>query len=146
MPLYGYKVSKIMNAPITYVYNWCTDFRADDPEIIGAQYTRHIVDKSKKRVVWVQHYTRDDKEMEGVRYVVLSPRKKSWHMEGANEESNRTGDYSLRSLGKEKTKLDISIKIQYKTIEPESIPKLKENLSADWEKYKAALEKDYAAR
>jgi hypothetical protein len=137
----SYGISKIINAPISYVYKWCTDFRAEDPMIIGAAYTRHIVDKSNKRAVWIQHY---GAEKEGVRYVTLSP-PDSWHMEGLNDESTRTVDYHLKSLGK-KTELTISIKIKYKTIEPEPVSKLRENLSNDWEKYKAALEKDYLSR
>ena len=137
MPQTSYSISKIINAPISYVYKWCTDFWAEDPMIIGAAYTRHIVDKSSKRAVWIQHYA----DKEAVRYVTLSP-PDSWHMEGLNDESTRTADYHLKSLGK-KTKLTISIKIKYKTIEPEPASKLRENLSNDWEKYKTALEKDY---
>jgi hypothetical protein len=145
VPQFRCSISKIINAPIAYVYNWCTDFRADDPKIIGAPYTRNVIEKTKKRAVWIQHYTRDGVEKEGIRYVTLSP-PNSWHMEGVNEEMDRTGDYSLRPLGKDKTKLQIVIRTRYKSIEPEPVSKLKENISADWEKYKAALEKEYASR
>lgn len=102
-----YRISKIIDAPPSFVYKWCTDFRADDPKILGASYTRHIVDKTKKRAVWIQHYTRDGVEMEGVRYVTLFP-PDSWHMESVNEDADRIGDYHLTPLGKKTNSQSLS--------------------------------------
>ena len=81
---------------------------------------------------------------EGVRIVTLAP-PDSWHLESVNEELARSGDYTLRSVAHGNTKLEIVIKTEFKTIKPESAMKLKQSLSEDWEKYKAALEKDYAS-
>lgn len=144
MPQISYRISQTFDAPLAYVYDWCTDFTDDDPKIIGAPYTRHVIEKTKKRAVWVQRYTRDGAEKEGVRIVTLSP-PDSWHLESINEEVDRTGDYTLSSIGRERTKLEIVIKVRYKSIEAESALKLRQNLSEDWYKYKAALEQDYSS-
>lgn len=140
-----YSISKIFDAPLSFVYSWCTNYTSEDPKIIGASYTRNVIENSKKRAVWIHHYSMDGVPKEGVRIVTMSP-PSSWHMDGINEEADRTGDYALKSLGKNKTRLTIVLKIWYKTIEPESVSKLKENLSSDWDKYKAQLERDYASR
>lgn len=145
MPQSAYGISLAIDAPLTYVYDWCTDFTDDDPKITGAPYTRHVIEKTKKRVVWIQRYTIDGTVKEGVRIVTLSP-PDSWHLESINEEVYRIGDYILSSSGRERTKLKIKIKARYKTNEPKSTLSLKQNLSEDWDKYKAALVKDYASR
>jgi len=138
-----YGISKIFDVPLAYVYNWCTDFSDDDPKIIDASYTRHVIEKTKKRAIWIQHYTQDGVAKEGVRIVTLTP-PDSWHLESVNEELYRTGDYTLASLGRKRTKLEIVIKTRYLSIPAESPTKLKESLSDDWDKYKAALEKEFA--
>jgi len=140
----SYRISKILGAPRDYAYQWCTDFRDDDPKLIDASYTRHVVEKTKKRAIWIQHYSRDGVAKEGVRIVTFSP-PDSWHLESVNEELDRSGDYVLRPAGREKTKLEIVIKTKYKSISPESPIKLKQDLSDDWDKYKIVLERDYSS-
>jgi len=48
-------------------------------------------------------------------------------------------------LGKGRTRLRISVKISYRTIEPESMPELARKLSGEWDKFKTALEKDHSS-
>lgn len=144
MPQITYRISQTFDAPLHYVYSWCTDFTDDDPKIVGAKYKRHVIEKTKKRAIWIQRYTIDGAEKEGVRIVTLAP-PDSWHLDSIGEEVDRIGDYTLRSLGRNTTILKIVIKARYKTIEAESKTKLKQNLFEDWEKYKAALENDYAS-
>ncbi len=71
MPQVKYGISVTFDAPLTFVYKWCTDFHADDPKIIGAPYTRHVIEKTKSRAIWIQHYSRGGVEMEGVRICEL---------------------------------------------------------------------------
>ena len=143
MPQVKYGITVIFDAPLAYVYRWCTDFSDEDPKIINAPYTRHVIEKTKSRSIWIQHYSRDGVEKEGVRIVTMTP-PKSWHLESVNEELNRTGDYKLTPLGCGKTKLDIRLSTKYFTVEPEPAKKLTEGLAEDWVKYKAALQKDYS--
>jgi hypothetical protein len=83
-------------------------------------------------------------DKEGVRAVNFSP-PNSWHLESINEEPDRKGEYRLSSLGRERMTLEIAITTRYKTIGPESMEELAQNLSKDWDKYKAPLEGDYAS-
>lgn len=51
------KVTKTINAPLRYVFNWCTDFREDDPALTNSKGSRKILEKTKKRVVYT-HWIR----------------------------------------------------------------------------------------
>jgi hypothetical protein len=139
-----YRISETINVPLRYAYEWLTDFRDDDTTIIGGPYPRHILRKRKDGFVWTQRYKREGVEKEGVRIITLKP-PNGWHNEAINEEKESSFDYRLTPAGRNRTKLTISAKITYKTIEPEVKAQLERSLSADWQKYKAALEKDYSS-
>lgn len=140
----NYGISQTFEVPLSFAYKWCTDFTDEDPKLIGAPYTRHVIEKTKSRAIWIQHYTRDGIQKEGVRIVTLRP-PDSWHLESINEELYRFGDYKLTSLGRRETKLQIKLRTKYISIPEESKSKLTEALAEDWDKYKIALIKDYEA-
>jgi hypothetical protein len=138
-----FRVSKTINAPISYVYNWCTDFREDDPKITGSNSERKILHKSKKKVIYAQLYEGSDgKQKVAINIVSLNPR--SWHLDYFGQEDDETGEYKLTSLGKNKTKLDMIFKEKWKDIA--KIPSVKEQIDSTekvWNKYVAELEKEY---
>jgi hypothetical protein len=138
------RVSKTINAPLRYVYGWCTDFDEDDPKITGSKSQRRVVEKTKKRVVYVQIYQgADGKEKVAVSYVTLKP-PNAWDLEQFGEEDYETGTYRLKSLGKNKTRLDMVFKETWKDIA--KIPSIEEQVDGTikvWDKYAAALESDH---
>ena len=145
MPQQIIRVSKTINAPLRFAFNWCTDFREDDPQLTGSKSRRIILEKTKKRVVYAEVYTGDDGNQKvGVNIVTLkSPT--SWHLEFFGEEDNEIGDYKLSSLGKNKTKLNMVFKETWKT---ETIPTVEERAESTnkvWDQYVAALEKEFIA-
>ncbi|MDG6996899.1 MAG: hypothetical protein JRN52_13345 [Nitrososphaerota archaeon] len=140
-----FRISKTINAPIRYVYSWCADFREADPKITGSKSKRVILEKTKKRVIYVQLFQREDGQEVAVDIVKLNPFK-SWHLDYFGEEDDETGDYVLTSLGKNKTRLDMTFKEKWKEIA--KIPSKKElvdHTSRVWDKYVAALEKDFTS-
>jgi hypothetical protein len=48
-----------------YVYDWCTDFSEDDPKITGSTSQRKVLEKTKKRVTYVQIYQGSGRWTEG---------------------------------------------------------------------------------
>jgi len=140
------RISKTINAPKRYVFNWCTDFTEDDPKLTGSSSKRIILEKSKKRVVYASNYTGDDGNQKiGVNIVTLkSPT--SWHLEFFGEEDNEIGDYKLSSLGKSKTKLNMVFKEKWKKVEVPTIEEQEKDSGIVWDKYVAALESDYNAQ
>jgi hypothetical protein len=142
MPKYGIDVT--FDAPLRYVYEWCTDFRDDDPLISGGEYPREIVRRSKDRFVWTQRFRSEDVERVGVRVVTLEP-PRAWHNEVSEPGREGTFDYRLTRLGSDKTRLRITASVTYKSMQTEDKQALERSLAASWAKYREALQKDYEA-
>ena len=141
------KVSKTIDAPRRYVYDWCTDYRDTDPQITGSKSQRRVLEKTKKRAIYVQIYEgADGKEKVAVDIVTLKP-PSSWHLDYFGEEDDEIGEYRLRKLGEGKTRLDMVFKEKWKDIA--RIPSIEEQIRSTnevWDKYVAALEKEYKSR
>jgi hypothetical protein len=138
------KASKVINAPLRFVFNCCTDFRETDPEYTGSKSRRIILNKTKKQTIYAALYPgADGKEKVAVNIVTMKP-PTSWHLESFGEEDYETGEYRLKSLGKNKTRLDMVFKEKWRDISP--IPSIQEQLDGTnrvWDKYVQALEKEY---
>jgi hypothetical protein len=138
------RVSKTINAPLRYVYAWCTDFREDDPQITGSTSQRKILEKTRRRAIYAELYEgADGKQKVSVEIITLRA-PTSWHLDYFGEEEDETGEYRLKSMGRNKTRLDMVFKEKWKNIA--KVPSLEERLrrtNEDWDKYVAALEKDY---
>jgi hypothetical protein len=126
-----------------FVFNWCTDFREDDPRITGSSSRRIILEKSKKRVVYASVYKGSDgTEKIGVNFVTLkSPT--SWHLEFFGEEDNEIGEYKLSNLGKNKTKLNMVFKESWKMSEFPTVEEQVRDSGHQWDQYVSALEAEY---
>jgi hypothetical protein len=138
----NYRVSKVFEAPLDFVYSWCTDFREDDNKIIGSPDGRHIVDKTKKRFVWIRHYKTEGKPMESVRIVKLKP-PNLWFLDGVGDEDTIVGKYELTPVGKNRTRLVMNFTVNYRMGKPDSKKKWEGETSDEWDDFKAALEKDF---
>ena len=141
------KVSKTIDAPRRYVYDWCTDYRDTDPQITGSKSQRRVLEKTKKRAIYVQIYEgADGKEKVAVDIVTLKP-PSSWHLDYFGEEDDEIGEYRLTKLREGKTRLDMVFKEKWKDIA--KIPSIEEQIRSTnevWDKYVAALEKEYKSR
>ena len=141
------KVSKTIDAPRRYVYDWCTDYRDTDPQITGSKSQRRVLEKTKKRAIYVQIYEgADGKEKVAVDIVTLKP-PSSWHLDYFGEEDDEIGEYRLTKLREGKTRLDMVFKEKWKDIA--RIPSIEEQIRSTnevWDKYVAALEKEYKSR
>jgi hypothetical protein len=137
------RVTKTVNAPARFVFNWCTDFRDDDPTLTGSKGQRKILEKTKKRAVYASVYPgADGKEKIGVNIVTFKA-PTSWHLEYFGEEDNEIGDYKIVSLGKTKTKLNMVFKETWKVDPVPSIEEQIESTGKVWDKYVQALESEY---
>jgi hypothetical protein len=140
-----YHISKMINAPLKFVYNWCVDFREDDPKIWGSKTRRIILQKTKRRIIYMSTLRRRGKATSAVRIVTLHP-PNAWHLDLVGQEGDETGDYRLTSLGPKKTRLNITFKVKYKIANAPTKEKDTKETNEVWDKYIAALERDYAHR
>lgn len=108
-----YRFSKIIEAPLPFVYDWCTDFREDDAGLTGSQTKTKILEKTKTRVIMADSYMEKGKPMESVSVVSLKP-PTAWHLDFAgNAAEQEVGDYKLTRLGTNKTRLNMEFTITY---------------------------------
>ncbi len=139
-----YKLSIDVNAPVDYVFSWCTDFREDDNKYTGSKTTRKILEKSPQRVVWRVTYKEGKDTFEGVRAVWLN-RPKSWHLDTCGD-GREVGDYKVKPLGKNKSRLDMKFVVTYDSKrEVEDKDEWEADGIKHWKIYKKALEADFKA-
>ena len=137
-----YKVSKTFNAPLGFVYAWCTDFREDDPKMLGSKNMRTIHEKTKERVIWTIDAKKAPTGANAVRVVWLKP-PDAWRLETCGDE-DEIGTYKLTAVGKNKTRLDMTF-IQTMPNKRDLLSK-KEFVSGTldhWNHYAKYLERDY---
>jgi len=139
-----YQVSKVINAPLKFVYEWCTDFREDDNQITGSKTQRKILQKTKRRVIYISTYDREGRMMSGVNIVTLRP-PKAWNLEYVGEEEDEIGRYKLTRVGPSKTRLDMTFTEKYKISGAPTKEEDKSVTDQTWDKYVARLEMDYSS-
>ena len=138
----SYGCSRVINAPLEFVYAWCTDFRNDDPNMTGNKNTRRILEKTKDRVVYAVDYT-DENSKGHVSVVTLKP-PNGWHLDTAgNEQDIEVADYKLTKLERNKTRLDIVFKETYVGVKAPSAAALTAHVGELWDKYIVHLMQDY---
>ncbi len=142
---HSFRISKIIHAPLPFVYNWCTDYRESDPKITGSMAKRKILLKTVRRVIYTSAYRSGGKPKTAVNVVTLYP-PKWWHLDFIGDEDDETGDYKLTRLAPRKTRLDMSFIELYKMRKAPTKAEDTKHTHEVWDKYVAALERDYARR
>ena len=94
-------------------------------------------------VIYMSTSRRGGKASSAVRIVTLRP-PNAWHLDLAGQENDEIGDYHLTSLGPRKTRLDITFKAKYKIANAPTKEKDTRQTNEIWDKYVAALEREYA--
>ena len=139
-----YKHSRILNVPIKFAYDWCTDFSPEDAEIVGAKFPRIVLEKNSKRAVYASYKQGNDGRPKlAVRLVSLNPKNYSWHLDYFAEEDLEEGDYKLTKRGKEKTKLSLTLNNKWKNWRGPTRKEFDISTKKTWDKYAPALENDY---
>ena len=137
----SYRFSKTIHAPLWFVYDWCTDYREDDSKIIGAKSRRLILEKTKRRAVYINQQKGTD--VGTAIYIVTFHPPKSWDLNSIRAERDTRGYYRLRKLGPSSTKLNIFFKLKWKMTPTSTKAGLLRYLDEIWDKYGAALEREY---
>jgi hypothetical protein len=137
-----YNVSKTFNAPLDFVYSWCTDYREDDMKMTGSKFRRNIHEKTRDRVIWTVEGKNLPTKTDPVRVVWLRP-PDAWHLETCGD-GIEIGDYKLTAIGKNKTRLDMTFTETHANKEDvESKESYEAGALDHWNKYGRYLERDY---
>ncbi len=96
-------------------------------------------------MIYASAYRSGRRHRSAVNVVTLYP-PKAWHLDFIGDEDDETGDYVLTSLGPRRTKLDMTFIEHYKIFRPPTKAQDAKHTHEVWDKYVAALERDYAHR
>lgn len=138
-----YHVTATFRAPLRYVFAWCTDFQPGDDRLEKESFTRKIISRAPRRVVyedleegptgWV--WARHD--------VALRPPTR-WHSESVGSHRVASIDYLLTPLSETRTRLDLRWRRARTALgRPVSKRAIERATTRSWQNFARALEKDY---
>lgn len=139
------RITKVVAAPLDYVYDWCTDYRSDDWRYTRSKPRYQVIRLTPDRVVRVRS-SRDRAKPFAVAAEVIRLRPPDrWHLDQIDEHDLNSVDYKLTRLGPKKTRLSISLVERWMV--PAFPPKAEwvRRSSGFWDGLVSALEEQYRA-
>jgi hypothetical protein len=101
-----YHIRVVFDAPLAYVYDWCTDYSPQDSGLEGESYTRKILERSARRVLYEDVEEAPD-GFHWARYDVELRPPKAWRMTSLGNRRTARAEYHLTSESNGRTRLDI---------------------------------------
>ena len=136
-------VTKTINAPIKYVYEWCTDFRSDDGKFSSSKTRQRVIHVGSDRVVRIiEGVTPIESPKVAVELVRLIP-PDAWHKDQIGVTDLDAVDYKLVRLGSGRTRVTLSLTERWMTRTHPTRSQWVRNANERWDNLVAALEEDY---
>ncbi len=141
-----YEIRSTFRAPLSFVFDWCTDYTPDDPRLEKDRYRRKILSRKGRHVVYEDLHDTPEGWMWSHNTVTLLPPNR-WHAEATGSHREWDLDYTLRELPGGRTQLTLHGVRRPTTLGGRNPPKarLERELRASWRNFGAALERDYRA-
>jgi hypothetical protein len=143
------RVSTTIQAPLRYVYEWCTDYRTDDWRLGrrgGAKSQFRVLRISPHRVIRLRVTPSGSGDpWIAVEEVRLDP-PAHWHMDQIDEGDIQTVDYRLTRIGARTTRLVLHTTERWLTRQHPSPKELRQAVSNTWNRFARALEVRYRKR
>lgn len=137
------RVSKIVDAPSTYVYNWFTDYRDDDGQFSSRRPGYRTMRLSRDRVLRIRSTPGKGRALAiAVDVVRLLPPTR-WHVDQIDETDLATVDYRVVRLGRRRSRVELAIVERWMTPEHPSREEYLRNTNSYWDRLVAALEDSY---
>ena len=139
-----YRARMNFRAPLSFVYRWCTDYRPDDSRLIGEEFERRILTRTRRHVLFEDLWWEPD----GWRWrrsdVALQP-PGLWVAESLGNVRDAHIEYRLTALPDDRTRLDLTKRRRPSRRVPRQPPKaeLEKELDEMWRDYARSLERDY---
>lgn len=139
-----YHVTAEFRAPLPYVFSWCTDFDSHDDRREKDHYSRKIVERTSRRVVF-EDLVDSDAGWHWARHVVTLHPPNRWHSDSVGSHRTLSIDYVLTRLPGNRTRLDLRWKRRRTPLATEKIPQrvIERATTQGWRNFAHALETDY---
>lgn len=141
-----YEFRSTFRAPLAFVHAWCTDYTPEDPRLEGETFTRRILERSPRRVVYEDLYDEPTGWMWS-HYVVTVRPPRRWHADVVGSHRAWSIDYQLSERPRGRTELWFHGVRRATALAGKNPPKaqLERELRAMWKRYGRALEADFRA-
>jgi len=140
----SYEVRVEFNAPLDFVYRWCTDFTPEDSKLETEEYERRILRRSAREVVYEDL---EDTQQGWVwsRHVVHLLPPNRWKSDSVGSLRVYALDYRLDRLPGGHTQLTLRARRRPYGIGKKNPPKgqWERSTTAAWKSFARALERDY---
>ena len=139
-----YHVRVAFDAPLPFVYEWCTDYSPQDSHLEGESYIRKILERTDRRVV----YEDVEEAIDGfhwARYDVDLRPPTGWRMTSVGNRRMARAEYHLTELPGGRTRLDLYLRRIPGPLPSRTLTKIERErtLTELWLKFKTALERDF---
>lgn len=135
--------TKTVDAPVRYVYDWCTDYRSDDGRLSKSKTRFRFVRVSPRRLVRVRFANTGAKDPKvAIELIRLVP-PNAWHKDTIDEIDLDSIDYKLTALGPKKTRVKLVIVERWLVPKFPRKPVWLRSSSNYWDKLVLALEERY---
>jgi hypothetical protein len=139
-----YEIRAEFRAPMSFVYQWCTDFSPEDAKLESESYVRRILRRSPREVVY------EDLEDGGggwfwSRHVVRLRPPNRWHSDSVGSHRAYSLDYRLAKLPHDRTQLTLVVRRRPYGIGGKNPPKkqYEKSVTGAWKRFARSLERDY---
>jgi|SRR5580693_3826100 hypothetical protein len=139
-----YEVRATFQAPLGFVYRWCTNYTPKDSRISGEGYDRRILQRSSRTVVLEDLYDTREGWIWLRRVIRLSPPAR-WHAESIGNDRMISVDYRLSKLPGNRTRLTIRARRRPYGIGTKNPSKStwEHSVGANWVEFGRALEREH---
>ena len=139
------EVSTTVNAPLGYVYDWCTDYRTDDWKVSGSgrRPRFRVLRPSPRRVIRMRFSPEKSKDPAIALELIRLEPPDAWHLDQIDETDRQTIDYKLTALGPAKTRLDLHITERWVVPKHPTRKEYQERTKEVWNQFVGFLELRY---
>ncbi|MGA8303396.1 MAG: hypothetical protein WA691_04980 [Thermoplasmata archaeon] len=139
-----YHVTATFRAPLSYVYSWCTDYDPQDDRRERDQYTRKVIGRTSRQVIF-EDLVDSDRGWNWARHVVTLHPPNRWHSDSVGSHRTLSIDYLLTPLPGDRTRLDLRWKRKRTPLATTKVSKrvIEKSTTQAWRNFAHALEKDY---
>ena len=139
-------VRTVFRAPLSFAFRWCTDYSSKDSRLEEATFTRRVLRRDGRRVVYEDLDPTEGGWMWSRWTVTLQPPDR-WHGVSIGNYRSWTAEYRLRALGDGRTAFQFRGRRRPTGVARKSPPRaqVQKNLNHIWTRFGRALEADYRA-
>jgi hypothetical protein len=140
-----YRFSKLVRAPLPFVFRWCTDYRDDDDRLTDSiyHYQAKIVLREPSRIVRLISVPGTDRNRStDVEIITLRPPNR-WHLAKFSVSDDQIGNYLLTSRGPRLTLLEIRFRQKWKIRRLPDRRRYQALFNRVWDRYVEVMETEF---